>query len=765
MGNQYSAKHKKPGSRFNVEEGSAFVNGGWIRQVVLFTLRHYRVVLFLTIVLSIFSIFILTRMKTNFSLKAFEIQPESVYNKFQEYQSHFGEPETEVLIAILKFQEGLSSKNLDSVLSFCKAIKEIEGHYGLLSLAEMPINYDLDEEESAIAPFEELYREFGNEFAIKEMDESPFAERFFNPQSLRLYLYLQVAYRTGFEAEHRMLRKRIEELAAIHLDAPVKFVGQPALIFTLKKIFYRESVWFIVAYILLFPILFSLNFRDIKLIVFSLLIITLSTLWSLACLVLAGLQLNFFGGLTFLLIFISCASAIFHLLYKYRYQSLDVDGTTRICNATVETAPKSFMTSLSTAVGFGLLCFSGVPGLVNFGGYTAIGMMLAFLVTLLLAPALMKVFIGKKTRLRDGILVPAVEKTARATHVIIQKFPRVIVSISIILVLGVILALSRTNKLGAATFLDVRPHHPEARLFNEIEEEQGGVMPFYIYFHFPEGDPVVQEKIIQTTFNLERELAEKFPQADIDGMYSQLQLLAEEELDYEEFETMAEGIMSSEPEQIRLFYEGENGYGRIILRIKNVDIRQFITNREEYLSLFPYNSELEWFVHSEAFNAYDSNLNLADKFQSSILLCLIFFSAVLGLIMRSWFVFFVTTFINLSPLMIIYAIAVLIGIPAHFMVVAGFCVALGIILDDSIYVMMEGYGKLKRKEAVFSDIYTRLFPPLAATTLFILAGASIILFSVFLGIHYFGIILLLSMAGGFIFDIFGGMAFLRLRFK
>ncbi len=115
--------------------------------------------------------------------------------------------------------------------------------------------------------------------------------------------------------------------------------------------------------------------------------------------------------------------------------------------------------------------------------------------------------------------------------------------------------------------------------------------------------------------------------------------------------------------------------------------------------------------------------------------------------------------------MIIYAIAVLIGIPAHFMVVAGFCVALGIILDDSIYVMMEGYGKLRRKEAVFSDVYTRLFPPLAATTLFILAGASTILFSAFLGIHYFGIILLLSMAGGFIFDIFAGMAFVRLRFK
>ncbi len=115
--------------------------------------------------------------------------------------------------------------------------------------------------------------------------------------------------------------------------------------------------------------------------------------------------------------------------------------------------------------------------------------------------------------------------------------------------------------------------------------------------------------------------------------------------------------------------------------------------------------------------------------------------------------------------MIVYGIAVLLGIPAHFMVVAGFCVALGIILDDSIYVMMEGYGKLRKKELNFRDSYTRLFPPLAATTTFILGGASIILFSAFIGIHYFGIILLLNIAGGFIFDIFAGMAFVRLRFK
>lgn len=69
----------------------------------------------------------------------------------------------------------------------------------VLSLAEMPINYDLDEEESAIAPFEELCREFGYDFAIREMNGNPFAERFFNPRSSRLYLYLQVEYRTGFE--------------------------------------------------------------------------------------------------------------------------------------------------------------------------------------------------------------------------------------------------------------------------------------------------------------------------------------------------------------------------------------------------------------------------------------------------------------------------------------------------------------------------------------------------------------------------------------
>lgn len=742
-----------------------FFKGNWIRGLVLFTIRHYKGVLSAAAVLSVCSVFILTGIETNFSLRAFDAQPTTTYRKSQEYLGHFNEPETEILLIILEFPHGLNCRNLDRVLAFCRAVKETEGHFGLLSLAEMPINYDINEEESEIAPFRQLYREYGCEFALREMAESPIADRFFNRQSSRLYLYLRVLFRTGYEPGHRALREKINHLAKIHTGIPVTFAGFPSLVFTLKEIFYKESLYFIIAYVLLFAFLFHLHFRDIRLILFSILIIGQSTLWTLACLVPAGLQLNFLGGLTFLLIYLSCTSDIFHLLQKYRDQGTGTEKTTRIYTAAVETAPKSFLTSLSTAVGFGILCFSGVPGLVNFGAYTAIGMMLAFLVTLLLAPPLMKIFTGKTGQLRDGRLVPAVEKTAERILTIIQKFPRRIIFISGLLALAVVLALYHTNRLGAATFLDIRPHHAEARLFTDIENELGGMMPFYIYFHAPEAAPPAHDTIIKTFFNLERELAAKYPYAAVDGLYTQLQMLAEEDLDFEEFETLASGMITSEPERIRLFYNSKTGYCRIILRVKNVDIKRFIKDKEAFLGLFPYTSGFKWYVYSEAFKIHESNLVLVDKFQSSILLGLIFFSAILGLILRSWFVFFATAFINLLPLMLVYAIAVFAGIPAHVMVVAGFCVALGIVLDDSIYVMMDGYGKLRNKQAAFNDLYMRLFPPLAATTLLILSGAGIIAFSAFIGIHYFGIILLLSIAGGFIFDIFTGMALVRLRFK
>jgi hypothetical protein len=378
-----------------------------MKRIVLFTLRHSGAVLLAAALLSVVSVFILAGIETNFSLRAFDSERNVTYFKSQEYHAHFNEAKSGLLLVILEFPDGLNCGNLAPVLGFCQALKEMKGHYGLLSLAEMPLNYDLDEEESDITPFLRLYRQKGCEFALGEMRESPTEKRFFNPGSKRLYFYLRVPFYTGYEAGHELLREKIRRLVKTHLDTQARF--------------FRESLWFIIAYILIFTFLFYLHFRDIRLILFAFSIIFLSTLWTLASLVLAGLQMNFFGGLTFLLIYISCISDIFHLLKKYRDQGSDTDKTNRIRRAVVETAPKSFMTSLSTAVGFGLLLFANVPGLVNFGGYTAIGMMLAFVVTLLLAPPLLKVFIGKKTGLRDGPIVPLVEKIAKGFLMIIEK--------------------------------------------------------------------------------------------------------------------------------------------------------------------------------------------------------------------------------------------------------------------------------------------------------------------------------------------------------
>jgi len=740
-----------------------------LKQVVDFTLRHYKIILWAAAILSVLSVFILTGIQTNFSIKAFDMPKNLADKKLREYNSHFNKPETETMMLIIPLPGGLNANNLDRVLLFCGALKEIKGYTDLLSPAEMPVTYDVDEGESEIAPFEKLYRERGARFALQAMFSGHMAERFYNRRLSRLYIYLRVPFHTGYEPGHRILCNEISRLAALHLNAPVKFVGFPSLLFTLKETFYKESARFFIIYLLLFIFLFYLHFKDLKLVLFSITIITLSTLWSLAILVLAGLQLNFFGGLTFLLIYISCSSDIFHLLKKYRQESGAGDNRQRICYAAVDTIPKSFLTSFSTAIGFGLLCFSKTPGLINFGVYTAIGVMLAFTVTLLLAPPLMKIFIGKSGQLRDGVLTPVIEKAAGATYTIIRRFPRVIVFISGVLALGAVLALYHSTGLDLASYIEIRPGLGEARLLNEIEKELGGLMPFYIYFHAPKGTPLTREEvnamIVKTTFTLERDLANRYPYASVDGLYTELQLLAEEELDFEEFETLASGLITSEPGRIGRFYDDKTGYCRVVLRVKNEDIKKFIKARDRFLKLFPYNSQFQWFVYSEAFKLYDSSLHIANNLKSSILLGLICFSAILGIILRSRLVFFASVYVNLLPLAISYAAAVLTGMPMHVMVIAGFCVALGIILDDTIYVMMDGYGKLKRKEDSFRRLYIKLFSPFAAIAIFILSGAAVITFSNFTGIHYFGIILLLNIFIGFLFDIFVSAAIVYLRFK
>jgi predicted RND superfamily exporter protein len=134
---------------------------GPLKRLVRFNLRHYREILGVTIILTVLSFFILAHIKTNFSIKAFVVPGNEVDKKLQEYHSHFNKPESEIMLLLIHIPEGLNCNNIDNVLAFCKALKELKGHYGLLSLAEMPVTYDINEEESTISNFETLYRETG----------------------------------------------------------------------------------------------------------------------------------------------------------------------------------------------------------------------------------------------------------------------------------------------------------------------------------------------------------------------------------------------------------------------------------------------------------------------------------------------------------------------------------------------------------------------------------------------------------------------------
>ncbi|HLP61239.1 MAG TPA: hypothetical protein VK186_20520, partial [Candidatus Deferrimicrobium sp.] len=151
-----------------------------LKQMVALTLRYYREILWTAAILTVLSLFILAGIQTNFSLKAFDLPQNMAEKKLEEYNSHFNKPETEMLMLIIQLPGGLNIENLDKVLLFCGVLKKIKGHSDFLSLAEMPVTYDTNEEESEIAPFEKLYRESGPRFALQAMFSGRMSERFYN---------------------------------------------------------------------------------------------------------------------------------------------------------------------------------------------------------------------------------------------------------------------------------------------------------------------------------------------------------------------------------------------------------------------------------------------------------------------------------------------------------------------------------------------------------------------------------------------------------
>lgn len=174
------------------------------------------------------------------------------------------------------------------------------------------------------------------------------------------------------------------EFDGVHLAG--RAVGQSYYV----KLMESEMVIFVGTSFVLILIFLFVAFRSAWGVIVPMIVVLLATVWIIGLMSLAGKAIDVMMTVLPTIMFVVGMSDVVHILSKYLEELRN--GAAKLMaikTAFREVGAATFLTSLTTAIGFFTLMSSGVTPIMDFGIYTGIGVFIAFGLAFSMLPALM----------------------------------------------------------------------------------------------------------------------------------------------------------------------------------------------------------------------------------------------------------------------------------------------------------------------------------------------------------------------------------------
>lgn len=244
------------------------------------------------------------------------------------------------------------------------------------------------------------------------------------------------------------LRALLDAKEAEHPGARLHLLGPHAYRATVVGVMIREELRFAPLTALLLALVLGLLFRSAQGVLVPLLSVGLGALWTLALMALTGESVNIINTITATLILVIGVADAIHMMERYaqeRGQGQSRREATR--RALLWVGGACLLTSLTTAVGFATLTSAHLQILRNFGLYSAAGVMITFVTTIVFVPwALDRFGMGPReespspTRF-DRFLDRALTRQAG----LLKRSPRLVAVVSVLATLAFAAGIPRTT--------------------------------------------------------------------------------------------------------------------------------------------------------------------------------------------------------------------------------------------------------------------------------------------------------------------------------
>jgi len=260
----------------------------------------------------------------------------------------------------------------------------------------------------------------------------------------------------------------------------VRLSGLPYIRTVLTKLVKEELQMFILLTIAVMILILLLFFRSLKPVMVSMAVVCLGVVWSLGIMGWLGFEITILTSLIPpLVIVIGIPNCIF-LINKYHNEFLEHGNQVKALTRVVQKIGKAtFMTNMTTAVGFLTFIFTQSELLVEFGIVASINIMLLFVISLLMITISFSFLKPPKVRQLQHLEKGWVNKAVALLAYIVRNHRSPVYVVTILLAIAAFYGLTLIKTTGNLVD-DLPEEHKVCRDLSFFEANFKGIMPFEI---------------------------------------------------------------------------------------------------------------------------------------------------------------------------------------------------------------------------------------------------------------------------------------------
>lgn len=727
----------------------------------LLTPRNARVVLLLLALLTLPALFILPRVRTDHDFEQFFPHDDPELARYLDFRSRFGHDNEYVLLGIghrpTVFELDLL-RRVDSLAVRLSALPDVRRvvsptrmrtpRWTPAGLFELPV-LRLDHDSTLAADSARL-----------RLD--PVTAPLVNEPGDALLLVMHTEQGLSKVRSDRLLAA-IENAVATSGLSQVHIAGRIHGQHHILALMSRELVVFLLTSAVLLALFLALAFRTVWGVAVPMAVVALTVLWQVALMTAFGKPLSILTMLLPTILFVVGVSDAVHIIERYIEALREGYARTRALAITLhEVGLSTFITMLTTAIGYATLVTSGIRPMSEFGLFTAMGVFLAYALAFVMLPAVL-------------VLVPTpvpAERTVRAS-----LWDRVVHAL-----LRLLLRRRRLILFGAAgvafacallvprikvnNFLleDLPDSDPGKQGFLWFEQQFGGVRPFDLEITVRDSDlSVWDHEVLRRTALVQDHLERRhgvhhitspvtvvraanmalhggdpawYRLPDDPGATGRVARLARNMLGREGLATIAAPDGRSARLSGRMVDEGGAAH-----RLKNATLEGLLQG----LGTTP---AVDFHQTGMAFLIDRNNERLSTQMLESLALSFLLIAAIMALLFREPRMVLVALLPNVLPLVVVAGFMGLAGIDLKVSTAIIFSNAFGIAVDDTVHLL----GKLRIELAkgrtlayAMKRTYLSGGKAVIVMSLMLCAGFVSLTASDFASVHYMGLLISITL--------------------